>query len=207
MVFVVREAEKVVTKRFSVKYPYGPGYYLVKHCFQSCLLFCSRGPAGSLNSAMALTPSVQGPVPLPDTFKFVHYEACTDCREADGRHSTEMPSKLPPANEVCECYIFTPVCHSVHSGEYLGRYTPWQVHPSGRYTPGQVHPPGRYNPGQVHPPGRYTPLGRYTPTGQVHPPGIPPAVDARIRSTSGRYVSYWNAFLFLEYFCTSMQGT
>ena len=41
-------------------------------------------------------------------------------------------------------------------GEYLGRYTPWQVHP-----PGQV-PPGRYPPGQVHPAARYTPR-------QVHP--------------------------------------
>ena len=49
---------------------------------------------------------------------------------------------LPPANEVCEGYVFTCVCLS----------TPWQVHPPGRYTPcagtplGQVHPPG-----QVHP--------------------------------------------------------
>ena len=43
--------------------------------------------------------------------------------------------------------IFTPVCHSVHSGEYLGRY------PHGtRYTP------------QI----RYTPRTRYTPR-----PGIP----------------------------------
>ena len=23
---------------------------------------------------------------------------------------------LPPANEVCEGYVFTPVCHSVHGG-------------------------------------------------------------------------------------------
>ena len=23
---------------------------------------------------------------------------------------------LPPANEVCEGYVFTPVCHSVHRG-------------------------------------------------------------------------------------------
>ena len=43
-------------------------------------------------------------------------------------------------------------------------------------------------PWQVHPPGRYTPQ-------QVPPPG--PATHAGIRSTSGRYASYWNAFLFL----------
>ena len=59
--------------------------------------------------------------------------------------------------------------------------TPWagtpprQVHP-----PGQV-PPGRY-PRQVHPP-----AGTHTP-GQVQP-----------RSTSGRYTSHWNAYLFHIY--------
>ena len=73
---------------------------------------------------------------------------------------------LPPANEVCEGYVFTPVCQSFCSQGGV----PWQVHP-----PGQVHPPtGRYRPG------RYTPLGRYTPRqvhvlagtppGQIHPP-------------------------------------
>ena len=65
---------------------------------------------------------------------------------------------LPPANEVCEGYVFTCVCHSVHSGgggvpgqvPYLGRYISL-----GRYTPlGQVHPPG-----QSHPPGEQCMLG------------------------------------------------
>ena len=85
----------------------------------------------------------------------------------------------------------------------LGRYTPWEVHPQagtppwagtppgkvspGRYIPGQVIPPDRYSPGQVHPPGRYPP-------GQVHPP----AMHAGIQSTSGRYASYSNAFLFIH---------
>ena len=38
-------------------------------------------------------------------------------------------------------------------------------------------------------------LGRY-PSGQVHPPGQVqlPAMHAGIRSISGRYPSYWNAF-------------
>ena len=44
---------------------------------------------------------------------------------------------------------------------------------------------GRYPPGQVHPPGRYTPW-------QVHPPEM----HAGIWSTSGRYASSWDAFLF-----------
>ena len=149
---------------------------------------------------------------------------------------------LPPANKVCEGYIFTCVCHSVHSGgsTWAGtspgpgapqdqvhphipgtpshtRFTPWdQVHPLGpgspsrlgtppctRYTPldqvhpwDQVHPPG---PG-THPPlGPGTPPGtRYTPD-QVHPRTQvhPPRSSAcwEIRATSGRYASYWNAFL------------
>ena len=62
---------------------------------------------------------------------------------------------LPPANEVCKGYVFTPVCQSFCS--------------QGGGVPGQVHPRAG------------------TP---------PPAMHAGIRSTSGRYASYWNAFLF-----------
>ena len=76
---------------------------------------------------------------------------------------------------------------------------PWdQVHPLG---PGtlpldQVHPPGtRYTPprDQVHHPGT-----RYT----SPRPGTPPGRSAcrEIRATSGRYASYWNAFLFFFWF-------
>ena len=61
---------------------------------------------------------------------------------------------LPPANEVCEGYVFTGVCLS--RGECLGRYSPGQI-PPGRYTPCLS---GRYPPGQVPSPSRY-PLGRY----------------------------------------------
>ena len=90
--------------------------------------------------------------------------------------------------------IFAPVCHSVHSGEYLTppprtRYNTQSRHPPGpgtsprsrhppgtRYTPrsrppaadtprDQVHPPRADNPGSRHPPRtRYTPQSR-------HPPG------------------------------------
>ena len=71
-------------------------------------------------------------------------------------------------------YVFTRVCDSVHRVR----------------VPGQVPPPGMYTPGQV-PPHRHTPLAD-TPPGQVH---TSPAMHAGIRSTSGRYASYWNAFL------------
>ena len=60
---------------------------------------------------------------------------------------------------------------------------------------GQVHPLWAGTPpGQVHPPRAGTPPDRYTP-GQVHPP---PTVHAGLRSTGGRYASYWNAFLFVS---------
>ena len=108
------------------------------------------------------------------------------------------PIFLPPANEVCEGYVFTRVC--VHTG---GGST-WAGTPRTRYTPpGQVHhPPDQVNPpGQVHPPGPGThtagpgtPSGRYTPRA-----GTPSGSSAcwEIRATSGRYASYWNAFLLI----------
>ena len=93
---------------------------------------------------------------------------------------------LPPANKVCEGYVFTRVCLST-GGLYLGRYPPqdqgntpgpgtplWdQVHPWAG-TPGQVHPQTRYNPwagtpSQVHPPGPGTPNRPGT-----HPEQVPP---------------------------------
>ena len=102
-------------------------------------------------------------------------------------------------------------------GEYLTWYPP-----GTRCTPpDQVHPPQTRctlpRPGtppwdQVHPPPpvtRYPPRTRYTPRDQVHPPGpdtplrtrySPPARSTArwgIRSTCGRYASYWNAFLFV----------
>ena len=50
--------------------------------------------------------------------------------------------------------------------------------------PGQVHPRAGTPLRQIHPHGRYTPLAMY----------------AGIWSTSGRYASYWNAFLFIGLF-------
>ena len=82
---------------------------------------------------------------------------------------------LPPANVVCEGYVFTTLCDSVNRG---GRCIPaclapalWQTSPLGRHPPGR-HPPGRHtHPWADTPPVRHTPLGR-------HPPGqTPPRLD------------------------------
>ena len=69
--------------------------------------------------------------------------------------------------------IFAPVCHSVHSGGGVPRQVP----------PGQGTPPGPGTP----PRARYTPQTRYTPGSSAY---------WEIRATSGRYASYWNAFLY-----------
>ena len=50
---------------------------------------------------------------------------------------------LPPANEVCEGYVFTPVCHSVHGGclpQCMLGYTPRQE----QTPPGSRHPSVEY---------------------------------------------------------------
>ena len=60
-------------------------------------------------------------------------------------------------------FLHLSVSHSVHRGEYLGRYTPRQVHSPGRYTPlagtplGAVHA-GRYGQqsGSTHPTGMHS---------------------------------------------------
>ena len=77
--------------------------------------------------------------------------------------------------------------------------------PQDRQTPpGREEPPsprpGRHPPrpgdpqGQADPPSRENPPGQADPPGRKNPP-LPWEADSRIRSTSGRYVSYWNAFL------------
>ena len=91
-------------------------------------------------------------------------------------------------------------------GEYLGRYPLGPGRPPlgpGTLPPGPGTPP--WGPG-TPPRTRYTPPGPGThPRDQVHPPGPstppglgpPPSSSAcwEIRAISGRYASYWNAFL------------
>ena len=64
--------------------------------------------------------------------------------------------------------------------------------PRSRHPPGETSPRGD-PPGSRHPPGADTLLGA-DPPGSRHPPQ---EADSSIRSTCGRYASYWNAFLFL----------
>ena len=112
--------------------------------------------------------------------------------------------------------IFTPVCHSFCSrGGVPDQAPPNQVGtpsdqagtPQDQTPPWtrQVHPPDQAGtpprdqtpPGTRHPPGP----GRYSPPGTRHPPGT---ADSGIRSTFGRYASYWNAFLFHTFLAENM---
>ena len=102
------------------------------------------------------------------------------------------------------------VSASVHAGiappradtPPLSRYPQADTpHPLGRHTPEQTPPRSR------HPPGADTPWSRHTPQSR-HPPGAdtpkeqtPPwEADSGIRSMSGRFASYLNAFLFGKIF-------
>ena len=71
----------------------------------------------------------------------------------------------------------------------------WDTTPQSRY--GSRHPPRSRPPWEQTPPGADTPQSRRPPSSR-HPPGgdTPPRADSGIRSMSGRYASYWNAFLF-----------
>ena len=76
------------------------------------------------------------------------------------------------------------VSHSVHSGGCLADTPPWADTPLADHRLGQTHsPPGRH-------PRADSPLGRHPP--DRHPPGQTPLADGYC---SGRYASYWNAFL------------
>ena len=72
------------------------------------------------------------------------------------------------------------------AGTPPARYTPQAgTPPAGTPPHGQVHPQAGTPPWQVHPPAG-------TPPWQVHPHS---SACWEIRATSGRYASYWNAFL------------
>ena len=85
---------------------------------------------------------------------------------------------LPPANEVCEGYVF------------IGDWSPTGGG-GGRSAP--LH-------AGIHIPLGRHPLGRHPLSGQTPPWADTPrtcAVYAGIQSTSGWYASHWNAFLFV----------
>ena len=99
-------------------------------------------------------------------------------------------------NEVVAKVIFLhlSVIHSVHRGGSASVHAGIPPPRTRQTPPDQADPPGTR---QTPPgPGRHPPGTRQTPPGPGRHPPPPPQADSSIRSTSGRYASCWNAFLF-----------
>ena len=119
---------------------------------------------------------------------------------------------LPAATKFGQGNVFTGVCDSVHRG--VGGFLPQCMlgYPPDQ-TPLELTPPPRADtPEDQTPPKTRPPLGADPPWYQTPPGPEPPReADASIRSMSGRYASYWNAFLStqcyrtLRYFSSMMR--
>ena len=73
-----------------------------------------------------------------------------------------------PQNKVCEGYVFTRVCHSVHGGGLL----PWGVPVPGGLLPGGCLLWGVPAPGGSAPRGVWRPPMKATAAGGTHPTGM-----------------------------------
>ena len=95
-----------------------------------------------------------------------------------------------PQRSLGQGCIFTGVCDSVHRGG------------SASVHAGIPHPPSRQPPRTSHPP-----RTRHPPD-QAPPPPRSSRAYLEIRSTSGRYTSYWNAILYFPNFAlTDLRGS
>ena len=93
---------------------------------------------------------------------------------------------LPAATKLGQGNVFTSVCLSTGGGRGVCLSACWD--PPGPDTP----PDQAFPPGIRHPPKPGTPPGSRPPQTRHRPP----EADCSIRLTSGRYASYWNAFLY-----------
>ena len=118
-----------------------------------------------------------------------HFHWCKYVTKSRPIESTKSWGKVifTGRNEVVAKVMFLQVCVCPQGGGCLPQCMLGCHTPPG---PGRPTPPG---PGRPTPPDGEPPRWR-TPPGPGRPP--PREADSSIRSTSGRYASYWNAFLF-----------
>ena len=103
-----------------------------------------------------------------------------------------------PQRSCGQGYVFTRVCDSVHRGVCLSAC--WDnTHPLPPRTrpPGKQAPPGKQTYLEAGTPRKPTPREAGTPSRKQAPLAPGKQAPPGIRSMSGRYASYWNAFLFL----------
>ena len=120
-------------------------------------------------------------------------------------YSPKFSQFLPAATKLGQGNKFTGVCLPTRGGwgtcsgpggcTWSGPGGMPGTPPQTRYTPPGPGAPPRPGPPDQTPPGPGTPPRPDTPPGPHTPSG-----DSGIRSTSGRYASYWNAFLYGFFF-------
>ena len=128
---------------------------------------------------------------------------------------------LPSAMKLRQGNVFTSICQEFcpqrgggHLPQHMLGYWDAGIHPGHLHSPRQLHPPQHVHPlcrwagtpPEEHPPGQVHPL-QYTPWAGTPPLGrSPPArythpimgrYTPQDGHCSGRYASYWNAFLLL----------
>ena len=126
-----------------------------------------------------------------------HLEATAFCAQVtyaiwcSGAECAGKATSYPPQRSCGQGNIFANVCHSVHRGGVCIRACWDTTPPWGADTPSpgeQTHAPQiRHTPRSTYPPRADIPLPEQTPS-------PPPEAATGIRSMSGRYASYWNAF-------------
>ena len=101
-----------------------------------------------------------------------------------------------PQRSCSQGNVFTRVCHSVHRGGVCLSAC-WDTTPPPQE---QTNPPEADTPWKQTPPrSRHPPWGRHPLEADTPREQTPPQeADSSIQSTTGRYASYWNAFLFYD---------
>ena len=149
------------------------------HCNSTYIEFCFQKRACSRSRLVTTLTGVQQEV----STAFVSYAILEVCQI---QQIGIWPS-LPSTTKLRQGNVFTPVFHSVHRGG-VGHTSPLGRHPLPQQTFRQCMP--GYTP---------CPPSACWDTHHAHPvhAGIHPPfpVYAGMESTSGRYTSYWNAFL------------
>ena len=103
---------------------------------------------------------------------------------------------LPAATKLGQGNVFTGVCDSVNRGVCLSACWDTNTPPTHTHNPPEQTPQTTHTPWSRHTPQDHTPPAPGADTPRTRPTHPPSEADSGIRSTSGRYASYWNAFLF-----------